>query len=270
LFPVSFTIEALNQQIRSTVVRVLYDSFYDRQRQVVVRGTIGEISAGPYRMAYRLPLRDGDQTVYLDFERELLSRNRIEQGDYVEVTGVLTVDEGQSQSSRIDIRVAVSRIEHVNRPQEVDRNERAILEYLKNLKPALSQLPEIGSIVISLIHPVSERARVQDDFQQQLGPVKYLVQMAAIPVAMNKPEEIANGVRRAKGNVIVLIRGGGDPADFDVFDQKSVIEAWAGKNAYKVLGLGHEGTGSTLLHFISDYSASTPSAVGTFLGVVTK
>jgi exonuclease VII large subunit len=65
--------------------------------------------------------------------------------------------------------------------------------------------------------------------------------------------------------VIVLIRGGGDPADFDVFDQKSVIEAWAGKNAYKVLGLGHEGTGSTLLHFISDYAASTPSSVVTFL-----
>ncbi len=227
--PASFTIEALNQQIRSTVVRVLYHSFNDSQRQVVVRGTIGEISPGPYRMAYRLPLRDGHQTVYLEIERELLSRNGIEQGDYVEVTGILTVDEGQNQSSRVDIRIAVGRIEHMNRPQEVERNERATLEYLKNLKPALAQLPEIGSIVISLIHPVSERARVQDDFQQQLGPVNYLVQVETIPVAMDKPEEIANGIRRAKGNVIVLIRGGGDSAEFDVFDQKSVIEAWAAK-----------------------------------------
>jgi exonuclease VII large subunit len=82
---------------------------------------------------------------------------------------------------------------------------------------------------------------------------------------MNKPEEIANGIRRAKGNVIVLIRGGGDSTDFDVFDQKLVIDAWSAKNAYKVLGLCHEGTGSTLLHFISDYAASTPSVVGTFL-----
>jgi exonuclease VII large subunit len=84
-------------------------------------------------------------------------------------------------------------------------------------------------------------------------------------VAMNKPEEIANGIGRAKGNVIALIRGGGDPADFDVFDQKVVIDSWSAKNAYRALGLGHEGTGNTLLHFISDYAASTPSAVGTFL-----
>jgi exonuclease VII large subunit len=99
-------------------------------------------------------------------------------------------------------------------------------------------------------------ARVQDDFQEQLGRVGYLVQQESIPVAMNKPEEIANGIQRASGNVIVLIRGGGDPADFDVFDQKPVIEAWAAKNAYKALGLGHKGTGNTLLHFISDYAAT--------------
>ena len=44
-----------------------------------------------------------------------------------------------------------------------------------------------------------------------------------------------------------------------------MLEAWAAKSAYKLLGLGHEGTGNTLLHFISDYAASTPSAVGAYL-----
>lgn len=55
------TIETLNQQIRSTVVRVLYHSFNDSQRPVVARGNIGEVAAGTYRMAYRVSLRDGFQ-----------------------------------------------------------------------------------------------------------------------------------------------------------------------------------------------------------------
>jgi exonuclease VII large subunit len=82
---------------------------------------------------------------------------------------------------------------------------------------------------------------------------------------MNNAEAIANAIRRATGNVLVLIRGGGDPAEFDVFDHKCVLKAWASKAAFKALGLGHEGTGGTLLDFISDYVGSTPTAVGSFL-----
>ena len=123
----------------------------------------------------------------------------------------------------------------------------------------------IGSIKISLIHPISEQSRVQDDFQQQLTAVQHLHELELIRVRMNDAEDTASGIRRATGNVLVLIRGGGDPAEFEVFDQKCVLHAWAGKNAFKALGLGHEGTGGTLLDFISDYVGSTPTAVGSFL-----
>jgi len=165
----------------------------------------------------------------------------------------------------VDIRLAVSAVEKIERPDDREREEQATLEYLKTVKPAPTRLPEPDSMRISLIHPISERARVQDDFLQQLSSVRNLVQLEQIPVAINKPEEIEAGIRKATGNVIVLIRGGGDSADFDVFDQKSVIDAWAGKDAFKALGLGHEGTGGTLLHFISHYAGSTPTAVGGFL-----
>jgi exonuclease VII large subunit len=56
-----------------------------------------------------------------------------------------------------------------------------------------------------------------------------------------------------------------DPAAFEVFDQKCVLDAWASKAGFKALGLGHEGTGGTLLDFMSDYLGSTPTAVGSFL-----
>jgi hypothetical protein len=48
------------------------------------------------------------------------------------------------------MRIAVGAVNRVNRPQESEREERATLEYLKNVKPAFSQLPEIGSIAITL------------------------------------------------------------------------------------------------------------------------
>jgi exonuclease VII large subunit len=95
--------------------------------------------------------------------------------------------------------------------------------------------------------------------------VHYLCELELIPVAITKADEVASGIRRARGNVLVLIRGGGDPAEFDVFDQKLVVETWGLKPAFKALGLGHEGTARTLLDFISDYVGSTPTAVGGFL-----
>jgi hypothetical protein len=61
------------------------------------------------------------------------------------------------------------------------------------------------------------------------------------------------------------LAGGGDAAEFEVFDQKLVVEAWASKSAFRAVGLGHEGTTGTLLDFISDYVRSTPIAVGAFM-----
>jgi Exonuclease VII, large subunit len=265
LHPGPISIETLNQQIRSTVVRVLYHSFHDAERQVVVRGIIGDIPATDYRVCYRVPLRDAGQVVYLDIPRQLLTSRCIETGDYVQVIGVLSVDDGQNQSSRVDIRITVSDVERIDRPRDAERLERTTLEYLKRLRPAISQFPTIDSIKISVIHPVSEQSRVQGDFQQQLMAAQHLHELELIRVPMNNADEIAGGIRQATGNVLVLIRGGGDPADFDVFDQKPVIDAWGGKKAFKALGLGHEGTGATLLDFISDYVGSTPTAVGGFL-----
>jgi hypothetical protein len=167
--PASFSIESLNQQIRSTVVRVLYHSCSDSQRQVVVRGTIAEIPATQYRICYRVPLKDGTEIFYMDVGRELLARRGIERGDYVEVIGILTVDDGQSQSSRVDIRLAASDLRQITRPQEAMRDEQATLDYLRGVKRMSYPFPEIGTILISLIHPVSERALVHEDFRLQTG-----------------------------------------------------------------------------------------------------
>lgn len=213
-------------------IRVLYHSFNDTQLQVAVRGILGDIPATEYRVCYRVPLRDGTQAVYLDIPRQLLTSHNIGTGDYVQVTGVLSVDDGQSQSSRVDIRVAVSDVQRVDRPGESKREERATLECLRQFRPTRAAFPDIRSIRISVIHPMSARARVQDDFQRAVAPAVHLCELELIPVAMNRTDAIAAGIRQMTGNVLALIRGGAsDDSELDVFDQKAVIEAWAAKTS---------------------------------------
>jgi hypothetical protein len=67
-------------------------------------------------------------------------------------------------------------------------------------------------------------------------------------------------IRQATGNVLVVIRGAGDLAEFEVFGQKCVLDTWAAKHAFKALGLGTRRHGSTLLDFISDHTPNTSGA----------
>lgn len=64
--PADMTIEVLNQQIRSSVIGALQQSFRSSLRQVVLRGIIGDIPSTQYRTCYTVALRDGNQVVYLD------------------------------------------------------------------------------------------------------------------------------------------------------------------------------------------------------------
>lgn len=265
--PASFTVEALNQQIRARVIGCLHYGFKSTQRQVVVQGQIGEIRPTSYRLHYAVPLKgDGGQRVFLDIEKELVARVRLGTGDYVEVTGLLAVDDGTNQTSKVDIRIAVSAVKRIGYPQTFECEERATVEFMRSLGYRRCDLPSsIEVLSISLIHPQSEMARVQDDFLKQMAGVQHLFELQRIAVPMNKHEGIADAIQGATGNVLVLIRGGGDAASFDVFDQKPVLQAWAEKEAYKAVGLGHEGTGASLIEFVSDYVGSTPTAVGAFL-----
>ena len=43
------------------------------------------------------------------------------------------------------------------------------------------------------------------------------------------------------------------------------MQAWVANPALKAVGLGHEGTGATLIEFVPDYGGGTSTAVGSFL-----
>jgi len=102
---------------------------------------------------------------------------------------------------------------------------------------------------------------VLDDFARQLGEAGDLAEFRALAVAINSSEEIAQAIRAAEGELVVLIRGGGSPQDFEAFNDERVIEAWMAKDTFTISALGHSGA-VTLLDPLSDLSCPTPTAAG--------
>ena len=99
------------------------------------------------------------------------------------------------------------------------------------------------------------------DFARQLGEAGDLAEFRALAVAINSSEEIAQAIRAAEGELVVLIRGGGSPQDFEAFNDERVIEAWMAKDTFTISALGHSGA-VTLLDPLSDLSCPTPTAAG--------
>jgi exonuclease VII large subunit len=82
---------------------------------------------------------------------------------------------------------------------------------------------------------------------------------------MQSPGELASTIERVSEDVIVVIRGGGDQTQFEVFDDMEVVSALAKKDSYRIVGLGHTAN-TTALDLVADYSANTPTQAGVHLG----
>ncbi|MCW1895716.1 exodeoxyribonuclease VII large subunit [Acinetobacter baumannii] len=65
-------------------------------------------------------------------------------------------------------------------------------------------------------------------------------------------------------DVVVIIRGGGSSDAFDIFNDEKVLNAFSNLNGYRIVGLGHN-TDVTLLNYLADHSAITPSDAGIHL-----
>jgi exodeoxyribonuclease VII large subunit len=82
---------------------------------------------------------------------------------------------------------------------------------------------------------------------------------------MLDPVAIATAIRDANSDdIVMIIRGGGDAADFEVFDDPRVVTALSSQQAHRVVGLGHTGN-ATLLDLFCDFSANTPAQAGAYV-----
>jgi exonuclease VII large subunit len=232
---------------------------------IVVEGTLGEVreGSGRYSYIYGVPLHDPAEGTVLELSipRRLADRARGLQQSGVRSRGDLEPNVYQGKTS---FRLVVREIEPAepNPGGEEREAERRLSALLKGWSRGGRRFPQprpSSRIRATVIHPVA--GVVLDDFACQLGEAGDLVEFRTLAVATNSSEEIVQAIRAAEGELVVLIRGGGSPQDFEPFNDERVVEAWMAKDAFTVSALGHSGD-VTLLDPLSDLSCPTPTAAG--------
>ena len=132
-----------------------------------------------------------------------------------------------------------------------------------NLKP--NRFPRDNNrITLSLIYSSSSAAQVHQDFLGALGDLKHEIEIEELKTRFNNIDELLATIDIAKGNVIAIIRGGGDSNDLMIFDEDKVLQKIADLKSYRIAGIGHSAD-NNLVNAVVDYSATTPTDAGNHL-----
>jgi exodeoxyribonuclease VII large subunit len=210
---------------------------------------------------------DGGAQAKVEILSSLVSGRGIVPGQMVVLTGRLIVRTG---NYGVEVKLAASDI-HLDGNEETKESAgfatqgRMTLDRLRTLPLLHFPFPEEDVLRLTLIRSKSAQAQVAHDCMAEINRLGDGVQVKQVAINMLDPVAIAEAIQQAEeGGVIVLIRGGGDASDFEVFDDPRVVAALARKQSHRVLGLGHTGN-STLLDLMADYSANTPAQAGAYV-----
>jgi len=255
--------QSINRLYDSVVLQAIQDKVQELNFLVCVHGFLGQVPDSRYSKHYEVPLTYEGETIYLDIPRKLLEACDFRAGDYVSVSGRVITNQFRGKLAfRLDVcdLQAQETRESVNKR----RQEQMTLAALKALDPVRHPFPIQDSIELSLIFSGSSNSLVQNDFVTALGSVRDCIKLNSYPVSMLDAMDISAAIEKAPGEIVVLIRGGGEDSQFTVFDSEKVLSSLAKKRAYRVTGIGHS-SNTTLTDFLVDFSASTPTAAGTHI-----
>ena len=116
---------------------------------------------------------------------------------------------------------------------------------------------------ISVVRPFTDTA--YQDFKTKLRESEFNLQIEDIPTDITSPDSLIEAIKRAGGNVLVLLRGGGSEEVFSVFDDLRVVKVWASQQAFKIFAVGHTEHKGYLLEMFSDAVKRTPTEAAEYL-----
>lgn len=184
-------------------------------------------------------------------------------GDQVEVVCYPTINvfngQVQLQMELVAMRLATKRVERSRTQSSRQRlSQQSSVRAVRHVFPIRTQLH------VDLIYSSASSAKVDEDFLRALGQEGRSFHIHRVPVRMSSVEQIAAAIMATQADVVVLIRGGGAEAEFEVFNHPEVVAALAECDAYRIVGLGHSAN-TTQLDAIADYAASVPADAGAHL-----
>lgn len=185
-------------------------------------------------------------------------------GDFVEVVGfpVANVHKGI-----VSFKLELVSSRHFEGPAVIEKRRKVVqdLNYLRRLRSTRHPFPiQLDRVSLSVIFPSSTNAAVDRDFTLALGDQSKRFLITPVPVRIGSAEAVANAISESNSQILAIIRGGGNEADFNAFNDPLVLDALAGFPGYRVLGVGHTAN-VAMADLICDFSASVPAAAGVHL-----
>lgn len=209
---------------------------------------------------------DGGAQAKVEILASLVASRGIVPGQNVVLAGRLVV---KSNNYGVEVKLAAADIQLGDQEEAaqtaVVQQGRMTLERLRSLSLWRVPFPDRDAVSVALIQSTSAAAQVANDCLAELSKLGEAVGVFPVRVNMLDPVAIATAIRDATADdILMIIRGGGDAADFEVFDDPRVVMALAEQKAHRVVGLGHTGN-ATLLDLVADFTANTPAQAGAYV-----
>lgn len=234
---------------------------------VRVRGEVGRVS------------RPGSGHIYMDLkdDRAVLAgviwkgraqalAHQPEEGMEVIATGKLTTFPGQSKYQMIIEDVAPAGAGALM--AMLEKRKAALAAeglFAPERKKQLPYLPEIIGVITSpsgaVIRDILHRLRDRFPRKVLVWPVAVQGQKCApeVAAAIEGFNQLTPGGALPRPDLLIVARGGGSLEDLWGFNEESVARAAAASDIPLISAVGHE-TDTTLIDFVSDVRASTPTA----------
>lgn len=254
----------LQQLCEKRVVHLLSEELPELVGMIRVRGILADLGKAQGRWHYGVRLSDAGSQVAVDVPAGLVTGLKLSAGAHVEVTGVMRVR--TSRYGGMELRLEAGEIVRDQRQagQMLPKGAQVTAADMLRSLPAVRYpfpMPNNRPIDIAVVHSSAAQAQVVHDCTAELERLGRLARVYLHRVNILDPAEIAAVLDGLQADVVMIIRGGGNLADFEVFDDYRVLAAAASCKSYRVAGLGHSGN-KTLLDHVVDHAARTPAQAG--------
>lgn len=211
---------------------------------------------------YDLIIQDTTGAIEVEIPKHLVSI--LKNGSYVEIHGVPTFNFFREQCTK-RLRGHTIRVIEEDKKIQVFQSKLSTLDVLKKHRPKTHTFPNQFDLSVAVIYSSASKVDIQKDFYNYLNEYCDEFNFDEKPVSLSNVEALLHVISSCVDHdVVVVIRGRGSSEAFDIFNDEKVLNTFSNLNGYRIVGLGHD-SDVTLLDYLADHSAITPSDAGMHL-----
>ncbi|HCA5369591.1 TPA: hypothetical protein MW699_003363 [Acinetobacter baumannii] len=263
----TFTVSELHNFLNATLNECITQRKEKEKIQLFcVRGILKNVEQAvensKWSLVYDLIIQDTTGAIEVEIPKHLLSS--FKNGSYVEIHGVPTFNFFREQCTKRLKGYTIQAIEDDSAIQAF-QSKLSTLDDLKKHRPKSHTFPNQFDLSVAVIYSSASKVDIQKDFYNYLNEYRDEFNFDEKPVSLSNVDALSNVISSCiDHDVVVIIRGGGSSDAFDIFNDEKVLKAFSNLNGYRIIGLGHN-SDVTLLDYLADHSAITPSDAGIHL-----